>query len=422
MLGQLEIMQAVMTSLPFGSIYAVFAAGYFLSYTFRVVNAVIAPDLTRELSLHPSSLGLLTSAYLLAFGLMQLPAGILLDRYGPRRVEPVLLAIAGIGAVAFGLAESQTGLVVARALIGAGVCVCLMAPLKALAMWYPPERQAPLAGWIMVAGGVGALAATTPLEFALRFASWRTIFVALGCVTIAVAAAIAWRVPDTPRPERPPSFAAQLEGVTLVFRHPRFWWLAPIGALGMGSFMAIQGLWAVPWMMDVDGMTRAGAADRLFALGAVTLAGYVALGMLSAQLTRRGVTPAHLYGVGFGVHTLALAAIVANVPGSYLWWSLYGLGAAVNILAFTVLGQGFAKELAARANTTLNLMMFGTSFVAQWGIGIVAEHARGATEAPSASGLATAFAIVLALDVAGMLWFARGWRRQMAPIAAVARA
>src|SRR4029450_14047967 len=101
---------ASMTPLPFGSIYAVFAAGYFLSYTFRVVNAVMAPDLTRELALDPSSLGLMTSAYLLAFGLMQLPAGLLLDRYGPRRVEPVLLAIAGIGGIAFGLAESQTGL------------------------------------------------------------------------------------------------------------------------------------------------------------------------------------------------------------------------------------------------------------------------------------------------------------------------
>ena len=402
-----------MTPLPFGSIYGVFAAGYFLSYAFRVVNAVISPDLTRELALHPSSLGLLTSAYLLAFGLMQLPAGILLDRYGPRRVEPVLLTIAGIGAIAFGLAESLTGLVVARALIGIGVCVCLMAPLKALAMWYPPERQAPFAGWIMVAGGLGALVATTPLEFALRFATWRTIFVVMGIVTIGVALAIAWRVPDTPRPERAPSLASQWAGVTEVVRHPRFWWLAPIGAVGMGSFMAIQGLWAVPWMMDVDGMTRAGAAERLFALGVVTLAGYVVLGMFSGELTRRGVMPAHLYGIGFGVHTIALAAIVANVPGSYLWWSLYGLGAAVNILAFTVLGQGFPKEQAARANTTLNLAMFGSSFIAQWGIGVVAEQARGASQVASASGLATAFTIVLALDVAGMLWFARGWRRQM---------
>jgi MFS family permease len=408
-----------MAALPFGSIYAVFAAGYFLSYVFRVVNAVIAPDLTRELALPPSSLGLLTGAYLLAFGLMQIPAGLLLDRFGPRRVEPVLLAVAGAGAIAFGLAHSLEGLILARAVIGAGVCVCLMAPLKALAMWYPPERQSSLAGWVMVAGGLGSLVATAPLEFLLRVTTWRSVFVGLGIVTLVAAAAIAWRVPDTPRPARPPGLAAQWSGVMQVVRHPRFWWLAPLGAFGMGSFMAIQGLWAVPWMMDVDGMTRAAAADRLFALGVVVLVGYLGLGMFAARLTRLGVTPAHLFGGGFAAHTVALAAIVADVPGSYLWWSLYGLGAAVNILGFTVLSAGFPKELAARANTALNLMMFGTSFLAQWGIGVAAEVAGGRV---AGDGLRVAFATVLAFDVVGLVCFARGWRRQTrvaaAPVAA----
>ncbi len=407
-----------MTALPFGSLYGVFAAGYFLSYVFRVVNAVIAPDLTRELALPPSSLGLLTGAYLLAFGLMQIPAGLLLDRFGPRRVEPLFLGVAAMGAVAFGLAQSQDGLVVARAVIGAGVCVCLMAPLKALAMWYPPERQSSLAGWIMVAGGLGALMATAPLEFLLRVTTWRQVFVGLGVATLLVALAIAWRVPDTPRPDRPPGIALQWAGVMKVVRHPRFWWLAPLGAFGMGSFMAIQGLWAVPWMMDVDGLTRAAAADRLFVLGLIVLAGYLGLGMFSARLLRIGITPAHLFGAGFATHTAALAAIVASVPGSYLWWSLYGLGAAVNILGFTVLNAGFPRELAARANTTLNLLMFTTSFLAQWGIGIAAEAYAGTT----AEGLRVAFAAVLACDVVGLVWFVRGWRQQSsaAPAAAAA--
>jgi len=396
------------TATPFGSVYAAFAAAYFLSYAFRVVNAVIAPDLTRELALQPSSLGLLTSAYLLAFGLMQLPAGLLLDRFGPRRVEPVLLGVGAAGAIAFGLAGSLDGLVIARAAIGAGMCVCLMAPLKALAMWYPAERQASLAGWIMVAGGLGALVATVPLEFALRVVSWRTVFVGLGVATLAVAVAIAWRVPDTPRPQHPPGFAAQWAGVMQVARHPRFWWIAPLGAVAMGSFMAIQGLWAVPYMMDVDGLSRAAAADRLFVLGVVVLAAYLGLGMFSTPLARRGIAPVHLFGGGFALHTAALGAIVANVPGSYLWWALYGLGVAANILGFTVLNAGFPKELAARANTALNLLMFMVSFVAQWGIGVVAETFRDV--AGSGAALRAAFAIVLALDVVALAWFARGWR------------
>ena len=382
--------------MKFGRVYIAFAAAYFLSYLYRTANAVISPDLTRELALNPASLGLLTGAYLLAFGLMQIPAGMLLDRFGPRRVEPVLLGVAAIGAIAFGLADTLLGLVAARALIGAGVCVCLMAPLKAIAMWYPPERQPSLAGWMMVAGGFGALAATAPLEAALHVTTWRTIFITLGAVTLIVALGIAWRVPDIARPAHPPGFASQWFGVRQIFANPRFWWIAPLAGFGMGSFMAIQGLWAVPWMIDVDGMTRAEAADRLLVLGVVIMLGYLGLGMFSSRLA---------------THTVALAAILAGIPGSYAWWSVYGMGAAVNVLSFTVLSAGFAKEFVARANTALNLLMFTGSFVTQWGIGVIAEASRERFRFDNAAGLKLAFAVVLALDALTLVWFAYGWRR-----------
>ncbi|HEY2816691.1 MAG TPA: MFS transporter [Casimicrobiaceae bacterium] len=395
----------------FGPIYVAFAAAYFLSYLYRTANAVISPDLTRELHLNPASLGLLTGAYLLAFGLMQIPAGMLLDRFGPRRVEPVLLAVAAIGAIAFGLADSLPALVAARALIGAGVCVCLMAPLKGIAMWYPAERQPSLAGWMMVAGGLGALAATAPLEATLHITSWRTIFIVLGVATFVVALGIGWRVPDIRRPSHPPGFAWQWRGVRRIFANPRFWWIAPLAGIGMGSFMAIQGLWAVPWMIEVDGMTRAQAADRLLVLGLVIMAGYLSLGIFSLRLGKLGITSRHLFAFGFATHTVGLAAILLAIPGSYAWWSLYGIGAAVNVLAFTVLSAGFEKDLAARANTALNLLMFTGSFVAQWGIGVVAELSRLHLGSDYGGGLRLAFAVVLALDALALAWFAYGWRR-----------
>ena len=160
-------------------------------------------------ALDAASLGFLTSAYFLAFGLMQIPVGMLLDRYGPRRVEPVLLAIAAAGALLFGLADGLPGLTLARAIIGGGVSACLMAPLKGIAMWYPPERHASLSGWMMVAGGLGALAATTPLEYALRFVELaHDVRRARRGHALSVALWIAWRVPDTPRPARTaPTFA-----------------------------------------------------------------------------------------------------------------------------------------------------------------------------------------------------------------------
>jgi len=262
-----------MSAPSFLRLYACFAAAYLLSYTYRTVNAVISPELTATLGISASSLGLLTAAYFIAFASMQVPAGILLDRYGPRRVEPVLLVIATLGALGFAAADNLAALTAARALIGAGVAVCLMAPLKAIATWYPPERRPSLGSWMMFAGGAGALLSTTPLAAALTVLSWHGIFVVLAAATLAVAAAIAIVVPDTPHESRQAAANAPWRGVKLVYRHARLWWIAPVTGLGMGSLMAIQGLWSVPWLMEVDHYTRTEAANHLLAMGLTTLAG-----------------------------------------------------------------------------------------------------------------------------------------------------
>jgi MFS family permease len=404
------------TGPTFARVYAAFAAGYLMSYLFRVVNAVISPELTRELDLNPSALGLLTSTYFVAFAAMQIPAGILLDRYGPRRVEPVLLAIAAIGAFAFAAAGSLGGLTLARALIGAGVSVCLMAPIKGFAVWFPPARQASMTGWVMVAGGTGALLATTPVEHALRYVDWRTLFVLFGIVTLLVAAWIAWRVPDLPPHAEPPPFREQWAGVTWVFSQPRFWWVVPVSALGMGSFMAIQGLWSVPWMIEVEGHTRAEAANLLFAMNVVTLAGYLGLGMFATRLASQGFHARHMYLTGWTVNLVGIAAIVLRLPGEWLWWCMYGFGAAANIIAFTLMNETIPPSIAGRANTAVNLTMFGGSFAAQWGIGVVADMARVLGGMTVAEGLHVSFVVVLALTAAAYLWFVAGWKRHTAPV------
>ena len=395
----------------FVPVYSGFAAGYLLSYLFRTVNAVISPELTRDLGLAAASLGFLTSAYFLAFGLMQIPVGMLLDRYGPRRVEPVLLAIAAAGALLFALAEGLPGLTLARAIIGGGVSACLMAPLKGIAMWYPSERHASLSGWMMVAGGLGALVATTPLEYALRFTDWRTIFVGLAAATLLVAVWIAWRVPDTPQPKHGAELREQFRGVRTVFSHARFWWIAPLAGFGMGSFMAVQGLWAVPWMIEVEGLSRATAASYLLAMSVVILAGYLFLGLFATPLARRGIHARHLFAAGFSMNAGAFALIALGVPGSPVWWSLYGLGAGANVLAFAVLNEGFPRELAGRTNTAANLVMFVGSFATQWGVGVVVDAARAVSGVETATGLRYAFALVMLLDIATLVWFFRGWKR-----------
>jgi predicted MFS family arabinose efflux permease len=391
--------------------YLCFAAAYLLSYVYRNINAVISPELAASLGIGASSLGLLTSAYFITFAALQIPAGMLLDRYGPRRVEPVFLAIAGCGAVAFAASDSVGGLTLARALIGIGVAVCLMAPLKAIAAWYPAERHASLSGWMMVAGGAGALLSTAPVAAALPFVSWRTIFLALAATTFAAAAAIFVLVPDTPHAPDAAGWSAQWRGVRSVFSSRRLWWMAPLGSATIGSFMAIQGLWSVPWLIEVNGYSRDMAASHLLLMGLATIGGYLAIGVFATRLARRGIATRHLYAGGFGLNIAALALIAFRLPWTHTLWAVYGLGAAVNVLGFALLGQGFPRDLAARANTTFNLIMFSGSFAMQWGIGLVVDAAKSRWSIDTGDALRLAFALVLAIDALAYAWFVFGWRR-----------
>lgn len=392
-------------------LYLCFAAAYLLSYVYRNINAVISPELTASLGISASSLGLLTSGYFVAFAAMQIPAGMLLDRYGPRRVEPVLLSVAGCGALAFAASDSVGGLTLARALIGAGVAVCLMAPLKAIAAWYPAERHASLSGWMMVAGGAGALLSTAPTAAALSFVSWQGIFVVLAASTFAAAAAIFLLVPDTPHPPNAAGWAAQWHGVRTVFGSRRLWWMAPLGSATIGSFMAIQGLWSVPWLIEVNGYTRDVAAAHLLLMGGAIVGGYLGIGVFATPLARRGIATRHLYAGGFGLNIVVLALITLRTPWTYVLWAVYGLGAAVNVLGFALLGQGFPRELAARANTAFNLLMFCGSFAMQWGIGLVVDAARSRFGIDAGAALQFAFTLVLVVDFLAYGWFVFGWRR-----------
>jgi hypothetical protein len=179
----------------------------------------------------------------------------------------------------------------------------------------------------------------------------------------------------------------------------------------MGTFFAIQGLWSMPWLTEVNGYDRVVAARHLMWMGAGMLAGFLALGLLATKVARYGLHPRHIFPLGFAVNVAALFAIFAQVPGTYVWWALYGLGTSTNVLAFTLLNDGFAAELAGRANTALNLIAFGGGFIAQWGIGLVVDEARAGFGLNAAGAFKFAFALVLALDVLSYAWFAWGWRR-----------
>jgi MFS family permease len=240
-----------------------FAVGYFLSYLLRNVNAVIAPELTRELGVSAADLGLLTAAYLLAFSSFQLPLGVLLDRYGPRRVEAAAAADRRRGQRQLCAGHQPHGqLALARAAIGLGVCACLMAAYKAFSVWYPADRLPSLNAAVMVAGGLGALVATAPLAWAVPVFGWRGLFGVLAVLTALAALAIFW-TPEKPASRAGGTLAQQLRELGGVLTSRDFWRYAPMAGAYLGGFIAVQGLWAVPWLMQVQGYSRDVAAWHL---------------------------------------------------------------------------------------------------------------------------------------------------------------
>jgi MFS family permease len=385
-----------------------FAAAYFLSYFFRSANAVIGPELAQDLGLSAGDLGLLTSTYLLSFCLAQLPLGMLLDRFGARRVESALLLVAAVGAALFALADDMAGLAIARAIIGLGVSACLMAAFKAFSQWYPPERQASLTGWMMTSGGLGALAATAPLEALLHLSGWREIFGVLAIATVASAAWLFFGIREKPTgsvAHTPEGLAAQWRGVRQVFASRHFWRFAPLGLTMTGGFMAVQGLWSMSWLMQVNGYSRAIAADHLAAMSVAMLFTYIGIGLLSTRLARRGIPPVHLFAVGVGLSMVMFALITFEVlPNTYLLWVAYGICAGFGTLGYSQTAAGFPLQLAGRATTTYNLLVFAGGFGAQWGMGLLIDLLThlGQSEADA---LRVVFFLLLALQTASYLWF-----------------
>ncbi|MCK6412233.1 MAG: MFS transporter [Azonexus sp.] len=390
-----------------------FAAGYFLSYLYRTANAVIGPVLASELALPDNALGLLTSTYFLAFGAAQLPLGILLDRFGPRRVEALLLLIAASGTLCFALADGLAGLAAGRALIGLGVSACLMASLKAFAQWFPAERHASLTGWVMAAGGLGALAAAKPLEFALGFANWRSIVLALAVATVAVALLLWLFVPDKKDEQtHAAGLGQQLAGVVQVFSHPHFWRYAPMGFFFTGGFMAIQGLWVSRWLMVLEGLDAAAVAARLTWISVAMLAGFLFMGFFATALVRRGVSMARLYLQAMSVATAIFVLIVIQPDfAAYLLWPVLGACFSLSNLSYSLVAQAFPPTLSGRATTALNLLIFAGAFGLQWGIGIVVDALR-ATGLEGGSAFRLTFALLLGGQLLALAWLVLASRRQ----------
>ncbi len=389
-------------------VFIPFALGYFLSYLLRVVNAVIAPDLIADLGLTAAELGLLTSANFLAFAVAQLPLGILLDRFGPRRTEAVLLLFAALGAFIFAVAGSAPGLIAGRALIGFGTSACLMAAFKAYVMWFPGERIPFINGLQMAAGGLGAVTGTVPVEAALDFTDWRGIFVILGLMALVFSAVIFWAVPKRGAVETTgESLNDQLAGVARVLTSPLFWRIAPMTVASQSMFIGTQSLWSGPWLSDVAGLGRDAVANHLLLIAIAMVAGFLGMGAIAERLGRIGVKTVHVAMAGMGLFMCVQILLAAQWTALALpAWMLFGFFGASGILSYAALPQGFPPELAGRVITGLNVFTFLGAFAAQWGIGLIINLwpvAAGGGYSPE--GYQAAFWMMIGLQGLGLTWY-----------------
>jgi MFS family permease len=386
-------------------VFLPFAAGYFLSYFFRNVTAVIAKDLAREFALSPADLGLLTSAYFVAFGLAQLPLGVLLDRYGPRRVVATLLCVTGLGALVFGGAGGFGTLALGRALIGLGVSACLMGAIKAFTLWFPLSRLATISGWYIFIGAVGGLAATAPVEAGLGSIGWRVMFYGLAGACFAVAALIAGCVPEKPLPGAGATWTEQFRGVATIVRRPLFWRIVLPFVVTHGAYQALQGLWLGPWLTDVAGLPRDRAATLLLVCATAYAIGSVAFGTFADRLAARGHSRFALYKGGLLVSLAAFAAIAlgAAVPHAALL-GIYGFSVMSGALAFALITPYFPPAMSGRAITAINFGMFTVSFAFQWGIGAALRAFPIVDGRYAPEGYAAALLGIALLQVAALAW------------------
>lgn len=382
-----------------------FAAGFYLSYLFRTINAVIADRLTHELGLGPSTIGLLTSAYFLAMAAAQVPVGIWLDRHGPRRVQSVCLLVAAAGASLFAISHGMIGLLVGRALIGFGVGTALMSGIKAIMLWFPRDRQATMNGWLLLLGALGAVTATAPAEAIVDAIGWRPMMGALALLSLGLAAVMALIVPDRPRLRSP--HQSVWRSMRRIVLDPRFQRVAPLSALIIGTAWSLQSLWAAAWMAKVDGLDRQSVVRHLLVMALALGIGGLALGSGTDRLRRHERSPEILF---VGIALISLAAQLALIGGlpvpSYLTWSIIGIVGAGTVVSYAVLSEHFPKELSGQANGVLNLLHVSTAFAFQAGIGIIVEWWPHATSSAPAEAYRAALDIVAGLQLTALAWFA----------------
>lgn len=335
-----------------------------ISQFYRSANAVIGPDLMRELHLTPDDLGILTGAFFITFALSQIPVGIAIDRWGPRRTILVTLVVAFIGALGFAHGDGLLQLTIARVVLGFGCAALLIGPMVLFSRWFAPEKFATISGILIAIGSLGVIASTMPLAWFSAQFGWRNAFYVTAGITVVMGIASYFILRDEPQAEAKPaatpeSLADALRGVKEAVANPNFKYLFVIIFNVYATFITIMGLWSGPYLHDVHGLDAAARGQVLIYMAVAAALSYFAWGPLDRIFnTRKWII------VPCTACQIMCVSLLVLVPGLSLTAAtiLFTIMGVLNGITVVIFAHGrsiFPAHIAGRGMTALNIGTMG---------------------------------------------------------------
>ena len=355
-------------------IFCAFAFGFFISNLVRSITATLTPVLTLEFDLSAANLGLLAGGYFIGFAFMQLPLGFLLDRFGPKKIISSFLVIAVVGTISFALAKTFNGLLLSRIFIGIGVSACMMGPLTGYRVWFAEKYQQRANSWMLMVANFGFVSSTLPVQLLLPIIGWRWIF---GVIAILIIFSIIFILIAIPKWDQKNEINEENKNHTFstIWKNKFFISVIPLGFFNYGGIMAIQTLWAGPWMLNVTGYNALQSATGLFWINIVMLVGFFVWGYILPKLSEFGLSSMKLLKLGLplGYIVLLIIAYLGQKAGATLF-TLYILTSIVISLIQPAVALNFHKSLAGKSLTSFNVLLFSGTFFMQWGIGLCIDY------------------------------------------------
>lgn len=384
----------------------------FFLYAFvqRVAPSVMVDDLMRDFAVGGALLGNLSAFYYYSYAGSQIPVGVLIDRYGPRRLVTAAAALAGVGSLVFVMADGLWLASIGRLMIGLGCAFSFVGALNYAALWFPPNRFATLGGWAQMLGVVGGVLGQAPLGYLVEHVGWRPAVAGLAVFGLALALATGLVLRDKPR--RAPVGAAVrhnlLSGLKRAAATPQVWLAAGFGMAMTSSMLAFGGLWGVPYVERAYGLGKAEAAALVSVLFVGWGIGAPLWGVLSDRWSRR--RPFMVFGGALATAGITVAIYLPGLTPVTLAMVLFaqGLGSSAMVLCFAVARENTPVWSAGVTLGIVNGFVVGSGAVLQPLVGWLLDLGWDGTLVAGARiyGVATfegAFLILPAICGAGVL-------------------